>query len=37
MKKITHKYGLEVPRNVAHAYEIDKINNNTLWVNAIKK
>ena len=37
MKDITHKYGLEVPRNLAHAYELDNRNNNMLWVDAIKK
>ena len=37
MKKISNKYGLEVPRNVTHAYELDKRNNNTLWLYALKK
>ena len=37
MKKVTHKYGLEVPRNVTHAYELEKRNNNTLYSDAIKK
>ena len=37
MKKVTHKYGLEVPMNVTHAYELYKRNINTLWVDAIKK
>ena len=37
MKKVTHKYGLEVPRNVTHTYELDKRNNNTIWADAIKK
>ena len=36
-KKITHKYGLEVPRNATHTYELDTRNNNTFWVDAIKK
>ena len=37
MKKITHKYGLEVPRNVTHVYELYKRNNNTLGAEKIKK
>ena len=37
MNKITHKYGLVVPRNVAHTYELDKRNKNTFWADAIKK
>ena len=37
MNNITHKYGLEVPRNVAHAYELDNINNNKLWADLINK
>ena len=36
-KKITHKYGLEVPRNATHTYELDTRNNNTFWADAIKK
>ena len=35
MQKVTHKYGLEVPRNINHAYELDKRNNNTLWSEVI--
>ena len=37
IKKVTHKYSLEVPRNVTHTYELDKRNNNTLWADAIRK
>ena len=37
MKKVTHKYGLKVLSNVTHVYELDKRNNNTLMVDAIKK
>jgi Reverse transcriptase (RNA-dependent DNA polymerase) len=29
------KYGYEIPRNYAHALELDKRNNNTLWQDAI--
>ena len=31
------KYGVAVPRNVAQAYEFDKLNGNTFWADAIKK
>jgi len=31
------KFGVKVPRNVKHAYEIDKENGNTMWRDAILK
>ncbi len=31
------KYGVQVPQSVKHAYELDRINGNTLWADAIKK
>jgi len=37
LKKRSHKYGVEVPRSVREAYELDKINGNTLWRDAIAK
>jgi len=33
--KITHKFGIEIPSSVEHAYEIDRKNGNTLWTDAI--
>ena len=33
----THKYGIEIPKNVKRAKEIDKFNQNTLWWDAIMK
>ena len=33
--KVTHKFGIELPTSVEHAYEIDKKNGNTLWRDAI--
>ena len=36
IRKTTHKYGIEVPRNVEHAHEIDARNGNTLWRDALK-
>ena len=35
--KQTNKYGIEIPRDVAHAKELDHINSNTLWMDALKK
>ena len=32
-----YKYGTEVPRNVKHALEIDKMNGNTFWQDSIDK
>ena len=36
-KKKTHKFGIEVPRDVRHALQLDKENNNTFWADAIRK
>jgi len=33
--KVTHKFGIELPESVEHAYAIDKRNGNTLWTDAI--
>ncbi len=33
--KRTHKFGIEVPKTVKEALELDKKNGNTLWANAI--
>ena len=35
-KKKSHKYGIEVPRDVRHAHELDRVNGNTLWADAIR-
>ena len=35
--KRTHKFGIEVPKTVERAIEIDKENGNTLWQDAIDK
>ena len=37
IRKTTHKYGIEIPNNVAHAYEIDRKNGNTFWRDALAK
>ena len=36
IRKTTHKYGIELPTSVEHAYEIDRKNGNTFWSDAIK-
>ena len=35
--KITHKFGIELPESVEHAYEIDRKNGNNLWREAIEQ
>jgi hypothetical protein len=35
IRKTTHKYGIEVPLSIEHAFAIDKKNNNTLWRDAL--
>ena len=37
IRKKTHKYGIEIPTSVAHAYAIDQKNGNTFWRDAISK
>ena len=33
----THKYGIEIPKSVKRAKEIDEFNQNTFWWDAIMK
>ena len=35
--RVTHKYGVKVPRSVEEALKLDQINGNTLWRNALRK
>ena len=35
--KKTHKFGIELPKSVVHALELDRQNGNTLWADAIAK
>ena len=37
VSKVSHKYGVELPRSVQHAKELDEKNGNTLWNDAINK
>ena len=36
-RKTTHKYGVELPRSVAHAKELDARNGNNMWMEALQK
>jgi hypothetical protein len=36
VRKKTHKYGIEIPKNMSHAKGLDRINGNTLWMDALK-
>ena len=36
-KKKTHKYGIEIPNSIQHAYELDKKNGDDFWRRAIQK
>jgi hypothetical protein len=33
----THKYGIEIPKSISHAKQLDGKNNNTLWWDAVMK
>ena len=35
--KKTHKFGIEVPKSIAHAYAQDENNGNTIWQEAFTK
>ena len=35
--KTSHKYGVEVPRSLKHAFDIDERNGNTFWRDAVNK
>ena len=37
VRRVTHKYGIKVPRTIKQAYEFDKENGNTFWRDAVKK
>ncbi len=36
-RKTTHKFGIEIPRNLAHAIRLDRENGNHLWEDAWRK
>ena len=33
----TFKFGVQIPKNAAHAVHLDRLNNNTLWQEATEK
>ena len=35
-RKVTHKFGIDIPTNIKHALEIDRINRNTFWRYALE-
>lgn len=37
LRKKNMKFGIQIPRTVEEAYELDRINGNTLWADAIDK
>ena len=37
VKKKIHKYGICIPKSVSDAYELDRVNGNNHWRNAIIK
>ena len=36
VRKTTHKYGIEIPTTVEHAFELDRKNGNNLWKEALE-
>jgi hypothetical protein len=36
VRKKTHKYGIEIPTSLVQAKGLDRINGNTLWIDALK-
>jgi hypothetical protein len=36
VRKKNHKYGIEVPTSFVRAKELDRLNGNTLWMDALK-
>ena len=36
IRKTTQKYGIEIPTNVEHAFELNRKNGNNLWKDALK-
>jgi hypothetical protein len=37
IRKVTHKYGINISTSLEHAYVIDKKNGDSFWKNAIDK
>ena len=37
VRKVSHKYGIELPTSVEHAFKLDSKNGNSIWRDAINK
>ena len=37
VRKVTNKYGIEILTGVEHAKQLDRQNNNTMWMDALAK
>ena len=37
VRKVTHKYGIEILTRVENAKELDRQNDNTMWMDALAK
>ena len=37
IKRVSHKYGVEIPTSIKHATILDRANGNTFWRDAINK
>ena len=37
MKRVTHKYRVDLPRTVQEAYALDEKNGNTFWCDALNR
>ena len=35
-RKVTHKFGIDIPTSIKHDLDIDSINQNTFWRDALK-
>jgi hypothetical protein len=36
-QKKTHQFGIELPTSIDHARELDRVNENNLWMEALQK
>jgi hypothetical protein len=36
-KEKSHKFGIELPASINHARELDRVNENNLWMEALQK
>ena len=36
IRRMTHKYGIEIPTSIAHAKKLDAANGNNFWIKALE-